>query len=382
MKKRNILLAGFLSLALMLAGCGSNTGDTASGSSEGETIKIGWYGPLTGYAATDGTNSLKGAQLAIDQFNAAGGLDGKKIKLVAEDDQGKPEEAIKAVQKLINKDQVTAIIDGAYSGSSKTAAGKVQEAKVPMVVSIATHPDITKGGKYINRVIYTGPVQGEAMAKYAIQDLKLKNIAVLYVEADYGTSIFGAFKSKVEELQGKIVYESSFRFGDKDYSSLLTSVKMTNPDALYIVGYYNEAAGIANQVKEVGLKVPLLGVDGLDTPKYPELAKANAEGTLLTTSFYVKDQRPVVKDFVAEWTKAHTDEPSMVASQSYDAALVIINALKKAGEDREKLADVISQTKDLEGTSGKISFAEDHEVIKPVTFVEVKDGKFEFVIAK
>lgn len=382
MKKGKLFAIGFLGLALMMAGCGNQSAGSASGGGAGDTIKIGWYGPLTGYAATDGTNSLNGAQLAIDKFNAAGGLDGKKLKLVAEDDQGKPEEAMKAVQKLINKDQVTAIIDGAYSGSSKTVAAKVQEAKVPMVVSIATHPDVTKGGKYINRVIYTGPVQGEAMADYAVNDLKLKNIAVLYVEADYGTSIFGAFKSKLEELQGKVVYESAFKFGDKDYSSLLTSVKMSKPDALYIVGYYNEAAAIANQVKEVGLSIPLIGVDGLDTPKYPELAARSAEGTILTTSFYLKDTRQVVKDFVADWTASRKDEPGMVASQSYDAALVIIDALKKAGVDREKLADAISQTKDLEGTSGKISFAQDHEVVKPVIFVKVKDGKFDFVTAK
>lgn len=376
MKKARFFIAGLISLALTLSGCGNGSGDSS------DTIKIGWYGPLTGYAATDGTNSFKGAQLAIDKVNTAGGIDGKKLKLVAEDDQGKPEEAIKAVQKLINKDQVTAIIDGAYSGSSKTAAVKVQEAKVPMVVAIATHPDITKGGKYINRVIYTGPVQGEVMAEYAVNDLQKKNIAVLYVEADYGTSIFGAFKTKLEALQGKIVYANSFKFGDKDFSSLLTTVKMNKPDALYIVGYYNEAAAIANQVKEVGLDIPLLGVDGLDTPKYVELTKNNAEGTVLTTSFYLKDARPVVTEFVSEWTAAHKEDPGMVASQSYDAALVIIESIKKAGTDREKLADAISETKGLEGTSGSISFAIDHEVVKPVILVQVKDGKFEFVTSK
>lgn len=391
MKIKSFLFTGIVSLSLLISGCGagqSGGADSSSnsagsgGANSSETIKIGFYGPLTGPSANDGTNSLQGAQLAVEAINAAGGIDGKKVELIAEDDQGKPEEALKAVQKLINSDKVVAIVDGAYSSSSKTVAPKVQESKVPMVVSIATHPDITKGGDYINRVIYTGPVQGAAMAYHVIQDLEKKNVAALYVEADYGTSTFGAFKELLEKMEGKVVYERSFKFDDKDFSSILTAIKGSGAEVLYIVGYYNEAAAITKQMKEVGLDIPVLGVDGMDSPKYLELAGDAAEGAVFTTSFNKDDPREIVQDFVKRWKEQFGTDPGMVGAQGHDAALVILEALKKVGTDREKLAQEISQTQNLEGVSGNISFNTDHEVIKEVVFLQVKNGKFEYLMSK
>jgi branched-chain amino acid transport system substrate-binding protein len=386
MKKLSLIFTGILGVLLLAAGCGGGKSEQTSanqGSKGGaDTIKIGWYGPLTGATATDGTHSRDAAKLAVEQINSAGGINGKKVELVAEDDQGKPEEALKAVQKLINSDKVVALVGGAYSGPSKTVAPKVQEAKVPMVVAYAVHPDVTKGGDYVNRVIYTAEVQGKAMADFAINDLKKKNFAVLYVDIDYGKSIYGAFKAEAEKLGAKITIDRPFKMGDKDFSSVLTAVKPTNPDALYIVGYYNEASAIVKQAKELGINAQLLGVDGFDSPKYLELGKGNTEGSIFTTSFYTTDQRDVVQKFVKDWTTKYKGEPDMLSSQSYDAAMVILEALKKAGADREKLAKAINETKDFEGTSGKITFGKDHEVIKPVVFMSVKDGKFQFVKSK
>lgn len=386
MKKKLVALTGVLSLSLLFAGCGAKpAADNSSGGSgqaSGDVIKIGWFGPLTGPTATDGTHSRDAALLAVEQFNAEGGLNGKKVELVVEDDQGKPEEALKAVQKLINSDKVVALVGGAYSGPSKTVAPKVQQAKIPMVAAYAVHPQITTGGDYINRVIYTGPVQGKAMADYAVNELKKKNIAVLYVENDYGKSIFGAFKENVEKLGGKVAIDRTFKMGDKDFSSLLTAVKTANPDALYVVGYYNEASAIVKQARESGIDVQLLGVDGFDSPKYLELGKANTEGSIFTTSFYTSDSREVVQKFVKAWKEKNPEDPDMLSSQSYDATMVILEGLKKAGPDKEKLAKAINETKDLEGTSGKITFGPDHEVIKPVIFMTVKDGKFQFITSK
>ncbi|WP_018133565.1 ABC transporter substrate-binding protein [Effusibacillus pohliae] len=385
MKNRSLVLTGILGIALLAAGCGGKSADTAAGQNAkggADTIKIGWFGPLTGPTATDGTHSRDAAMLAVEQVNAAGGINGKQVELVAEDDQGKPEEALKAVQKLINSDKVVALVGGAYSGPTKTVAPKVQEAKVPMVVAYAVHPDATKGGDYINRVIYTGPIQGKAMADYAVNDLNKKNFAVLYVDIDYGKSIYGAFQEQVQKLGAKVVIDRPFKMGDKDFSSVLTAVKAANPDALYIVGYYNEASAIVKQARELGITAQLLGVDGFDSPKYLELGKSNTEGSIFTTSFYTSDPRDVVQKFVKAWTAKYKGEPDMLSSQSYDAAMVILEALKKAGTDREKLAKAINETKDFEGTSGKIAFGKDHEVIKPVVFMTVKDGKFQFVKTK
>ncbi|MEX2104681.1 MAG: ABC transporter substrate-binding protein, partial [Bacilli bacterium] len=307
---------------------------------------------------------------------------GKKVKLVVEDDQGKPEEALKVVQKLVNNDKVVAIVGGAYSGPTITAAVKIQELKIPMVVAYAVHPDATKGGDYVNRVIYTGPIQGKAMADYAVNDLKKKNIAVLYVDIDYGKSIKTAFKAETEKLGAKVVIERPFKMGNNDFSSVLTAVKDTNPDALYVVGYYNEAAAIVRQAKEAGINAQLLGVDGFDSPKFLELGKTNTEGSTFTTSFFTSDDRPVVQNFVKLWHDKFKNEPGMLSAQSYDATNIILESLKKVGADTEKLKQAINETKDLESTSGKITFGPDHEVIKPVIFMTVKDGKFQFVKSK
>lgn len=388
-----ITVVGLLTALLLVAGCASSNANDASNdandsgnnenaSSQAEVIKIGWFGPLTGPTATDGTHSRDAALLAVEQFNQAGGLDGKMVELIDEDDQGKTEEALKAMQKLINNDKVVAIVGGAYSGPTKTVAAKIQESKVPMVVAYAVHPDATKGGDYVNRVIYTGPIQGKAMADYAVNDLKKQNIAVLYVDIDYGKSISTAFKAEVEKLGAKVAIERTFKMGDQDFNASLTAVKAANPDAIYVVGYYNEAAAIVKQAKETGNNAQLLGVDGFDSPKYLELGKDNTEGSTFTTSFFTSDERQIVQDFVKLWHEKYEGDPDMLSSQSYDAATVILEALKKAGPDTEKLKQAINETKDLEGTSGKITFGADHEVIKPVIFMTVKDGKFEFVKSK
>lgn len=386
MKKFSFITASVLALSLLVSGCASNSasesGKNENASKAEDGIKIGWFGPLTGPTATDGTHSRDAALLAVEQFNKAGGLDGKMVELIDEDDQGKTEEALKGMQKLVNNDKVVAIVGGAYSGPVKTVAAKIQELKIPMVVAYAVHPDATKGGDYVNRVIYTGPIQGKAMADYAVNDLKKKNIAVLYVDIDYGKSIYTAFKAEAEKLGAKIAIERPFKMGDKDFSSILTAVKSASPDAIYVVGYYNEAAAIVKQARETGNNAQLLGVDGFDSPKYLELGKANTEGSTFTTSFYTTDDRQVVQDFVKLWHEKYEGEPDMLSAQSYDAAMVILEALKKAGTDTEKLKQAINETKDLEGTSGKITFGSDHEVIKPVIFMTVKDGKFEFVKSK
>ncbi|MFD0825398.1 ABC transporter substrate-binding protein [Neobacillus sp. M.A.Huq-85] len=378
MKKRSLILSGLLGISLFVTGCASS--QSSSSTSSKDSIKIGWVGPLTGPTSTDGTLSRNAAQLAIEQFNKDGGVNGKKVVLVAEDDQGKPEEALKAVQKLINSDKVSGIVGGGYSGPMKTVTPKVQSSKVPMVVAYAVHPDITKGGDYVNRVIYTADVQGKAMADYAVNDLKKKNIAVMYVDIDYGISIYNAFKAEAKKLGANIVIEKPFKMGDKDFSSVLTAVKESKPDALYVVGYYNEAAGIVTQSKELGIDAQFLGVDGFDSPKFLELGKENTQGATFTTSFFATDTREAVKDFVKAWHDKYKDsEPDMLSSQSFDATEVILEAMKKAGTDREKLAKAINETKDFEGTSGKISFDAQHEVVKPVIFMTVKDGKFQYV---
>lgn len=378
-KRLTSMVAISLATLLIASGCGT-TGTAAGGdkASGDKTVKIGFFGPLTGDAATDGVHAKNGAQLAVDQINAKGGVKGVKLQLVAEDDLASGKDALNAVQKLIEKENVTALVSGSYSGSTKTVNPIVQKSKVPMVVAYAVHPDITKGGDYIYRAIYTSDVQGQAMANYANSELGFKKFAVLYQDNDYGTSISQAFVAKVQALGGSVPVSRSFKSGDKDFNPLLTAVKGAGVDAIYVAGYYNEAAQICQQAKQLGVTAKVLGSDGFDSPKLIELGGASAEGVIFTTPFYREEPREVVQNFVKTYKEKFNEDPDMTAAQSYDSVELIAQAMN-TGSDKESIVKGLSQTKNFEGVTGSISFNAQHEAIKPVIFVKVNQGKFTFV---
>jgi len=358
---------------LVVAGCGAS-GTTTGGD---KVVKIGFFGPLSGDAATDGTHAKNGAQLAVDQINAKGGVKGVKLQLVAEDDMASGKDALNAVQKLIEQEKVTALVSGSYSGSTKTVNPIVQKSKVPMVVAYAVHPDITKGGNYIYRAIYTADVQGQVMANYASSTLSLKKFAVLYQDNDYGVSIQKAFADKVQELGGSVSVSRSFKSGNKDFNPILTAVKDAGVDAIYVAGYYNEAAQICQQAKQLGINVQVLGSDGFDSPKLIELGGASTEGVIFTTPFYREEPRDVVKNFVKTYKEKYNEDPDMTAAQTYDSIELIAQAMN-TGTDKESIVKGLSQTKGFEGVTGNISFNAQHEAIKPVIFVKITQGKFVF----
>ncbi|EGW38507.1 ABC transporter substrate-binding protein [Desulfosporosinus sp. OT] len=367
-----------LATMLVVAGCGASSTTTGAAAGGDKVVKIGFFGPLSGDAATDGVHAKNGAELAVDQINAQGGVKGVKLQLVAEDDQASSKDALNAVQKLIEQEKVSALVSGSYSGPTKTVNPIVQKSKVPMVVSYAVHPDITKGGDYIYRAIYTADVQGDAMAEYAQSELGLKKFAVLSQDNDYGVSIQQAFTAKVKELGGSVPVSRSFKSGDKDFNPLLTAIKGAGVDAIYVAGYYNEAAQICQQAKQLGVNVPVLGSDGFDSPKLIELGGASTEGVTFTTPFNRDEPRDVVKNFVKTYKEKFKEDPDMTAAQTYDSVELIAQAMK-TGSDTESIAKGLSQTKDFEGVTGNISFNAQHEAVKPVIFVKVDQGKFVFV---
>ena len=205
----------FIRIILALSIISTFVGCSATDSSSSSKIKIGTFGPYTGDAATDGIDSRNGAQLAIDQINKNGGVNTKQLSLVALDDQATAPQAMSVVQKLIQQEKVTAIVSGSYSTPTKTVAPVVQAQKIPMVVAYAVNPDITKGGKYVFRTIYSGPTQGTAMANYAVQEKGLKKIAVLFVNNDYGNSNIKGFSDQVSKLGGNVVISRNFVEGQK-----------------------------------------------------------------------------------------------------------------------------------------------------------------------
>ena len=376
--KRNkfsiITIIVVLSIISTFIGCSG----ASSGSSS--NIKIGTFGPYTGDAATDGISSRNGAQLAVDQINKNGGVNSKQISLVALDDQATAPQAMSVVQKLIQQEKVTAIVSGSYSTPTKTVAPVVQTQKIPMVVAYAVNPDITKGGKYVFRTIYSGPTQGNAMANYAVQEKGLKKIAVLYVNNDYGNSNITGFTDQVNKLSGKVVISRNFVEGTKDFKALLTAVKQTNPDAIYIASYYNEGSQLVSQAKQLGIDIPIFASDGFDSPKLVELGGKAVEGVYFTTPFFREEPRKVVQDFITAYKAKFKTDPDMLSAQSYDSVLVLADAIKRAkSEDKVAIQKALSETKGFEGVTGIISFDANNEVVKPVIICQVKDGKFVFV---
>lgn len=227
-------------------------------------IKVGFFAPLSGDYAEDGQEGQRGAQMVIDAVNDQGGIAGKKLKLVTEDDRGTSSDAVNAVQKLIDQSNVDAMLAASYSSPVKTVAKTLDRRGIPTVVSIATHPDVTKNVSHIFRVVYTATTQGQAAADYAVNDMKLKKFAIIALETDMAKACSGAFAAYVKSHGGEIVFQDTFKENDKDFSALLTAVKNAKPEAIYAPSYAAQGAAIAQQAKSLGMDLPLLGSDGWD----------------------------------------------------------------------------------------------------------------------
>ncbi len=264
MKVRLFLAAFAAALLVGVFACGKGGGGTE--------IVIGEYGSLTGTTATFGQSTDNGIKLAFDEINAAGGLLGKKIKVLVEDDRSQPEEATTAVTKLINQSHVVAVLGEVSSSRSLAAAPICQSNKVPMVSPSSTNPRVTQVGDYIFRVCFIDPFQAPVMAKFAANTLKVKRVAILTdVRNDYSIGLQTFFRQSFKSLGGEIVAEQSYSEGDSDFRAQLTQIKSVNPEAIYVPGYYTEVATIARQARELGITVPLMGGDGWDSPKLFEI---------------------------------------------------------------------------------------------------------------
>jgi len=375
--------ANFLVCVLAVAiGCkkeqqgGGNVGaaDTA--------IKIGEVGSMTGTEATFGTSSHNGIQLATDEVNAAGGIKGKQIQVIALDDQGKPEEAATAATRLISSERVAALLGEVASTRSLFMAPKAQAAKTPMVSPSSTNEKVTQVGDYIFRACFIDPFQGYVMAKFATDTLKLKTAAILRdVRNDYSVGLAKVFNENFTKLGGKIVDSQSYSSGDVDFKAQLTNIKAAKPQALYVPGYYTDVGLIARQAREVGLTVPMLGGDGWDSEKLYEIGGAALEGSYFSNHYSVDDPSPRIQEFVARFKKAYGGQvPDSLAAQAYDAAGMLYDAMKRAKDlTGPSIREALAQTKDYKGVTGDITMDEHRNATKPAVVLKVgKGGKYEF----
>lgn len=367
-----------LTLAL-LSGCG-NQGDTPPASPEGqaeaEEIKIGTIGPLTGDVATYGISTKNGVEIAVDQVNENGGINGKKVVLISEDTRGDQTEAANAASKLIERDKVVAIVGGVISAETMTAGPIANDAGVVMISSSSTAQGVPEIGDYIFRNCLSDEVQAVQLAEFAATELGLKRFAIMFTNNDYGLSLKNAFEGKAKEI-AEVVGVETYNDGEKDFRAQLTKLKGANPDALYIAGYYTEAAKIAQQAKEQGLEVQLLGADGFYSPVLIELGGGAVDGAVFTAGFFTDDPSENAQNFVKAYMEKFNEEPDMFAAQAYDAAMILLTALKNTdGQGGEALQQAMLNTKDFPGITGVTSFTEVGDAIKDIIILKVENGKF------
>ncbi|MCZ4280601.1 ABC transporter substrate-binding protein [Kiloniella laminariae] len=350
------------------------TGSLISTAVLADTVKIGMNVPLTGFAAADGKSALLGAELAIEQANAEGGINGTQIELIQYDDLASPKEAVPIANRLISQDEVVVAISGSYSGSTRAAAGIFQSEGVPYVSAYAVHPDITKSGDYVFRTSFVGEVQGRAGAKLIGEMLGKKRVVVITLQNDFGQSLAAGFKEKAADYGIEIISEYEYSIKDRQFGPIVTKVKADQPDAIYASGYFFTAGPLVNQLRSAGIDVPVIGQEGYDSDKFIEIAGPTSEGVLITTSLDRDSTVAETQEFIKAFEKKAGYNADMVAASGHTAAKVVIEAMRKAGTtDRAAIRDAIAQT-NLVASTGTISFNGLGEVKKDVQIQIVKDG--------
>ena len=362
-------------------------------------IKVGEYGSLTGGTATFGTSSKNGIELFVDNLNAQGGIGGKKIHILVEDDQSKPEEAATAVNKLIAQDGVVAVLGEVASSRSLAAAPICQSAAVPMISPASTNPKVTEVGDYIFRVCYIDPFQGMVIAKFAKNTLHFSKAAVFRDNKnDYSVGLANYFTEAYLGMGGTIVADESYSEGDQDFKAQLTVLKSKKPEFIFIPGYYTEVGLIARQARELGLNVPMLGGDGWVSDRLLEIAQDALNGSFLVNHYYEKDPNPLVQGFVTSYRKRYNATPDGLAALAYDAAGVLAHAIQQLQQQdpkafdtlsgppnadqkaaRVKLRDLIAATRDYPGVTGRISLDEHRNAVKTAVFLGIENRDYKFV---
>jgi len=349
----------------------------------GDTIKVGVYGDLTGQTSSFGQSTRNGIQLAVDEINAAGGVDGKKIELIVEDDQGTPEKAKTVISKLINQDKVQAVLGEVASSNSLAAAPVAQEGKIPMITPSSTNPKVTEVGDYISRVCFIDPFQGSVMAKFAANTLNAKTAAIIGdVQSDYSKGLTEFFTQEFTKLGGRVVAEQKYAQSDPDFKAQLTAIRNSNPDVIYIPGYYGQVAIIAKQARELGMNMPLLGGDGWDSPELWKLGGDALKNTYISNHYSAENPAPEIQNFVKNYQAKFGAVPDSLAALAYDSAKVLADAIKRAGgaHDSAKLKDAINATKNFAGVTGLITLDSSRNAVKPAVVLALNPaaGKFEF----
>lgn len=363
-------------LAGLAAGCGG-------GEKKADTIKVGANLEMTGGSASYGISSKNAIELAFKEINEKGGINGKQLELVVADNKSEAAEATNAMQKLVSQDNVVAVIGPNLSSSVIAASAINNSAKVLDIAPMATNPYVTvdqasgKTKDFNYRTCFIDPFQGTVMAKFATAELGVSNAAILIDNSsDYAKGLAQFFKENFVKEGGAVTAEESYLQKDTDFKATLTKIKATNPDFLYVPGYYQEVGLIVKQARELGMNMPIAGGDGWDSAKMPEIAGAAALNNTYFSSLYSpEDSSDINKNFVAAYEKAYGQKPDVFAALSYDSALLVAEAIKNAGStEPAKISEAMAKINGFSGVSGSVTFDDKHNPVKSAVILEYKDG--------
>jgi len=378
-KLRTFIITTLLALTIVVSacqtGCYRGAGD--------DKVRIGLLMSMTGDTANFGISSSNAIRMAADAVNQTGGINGKQIELLLQDDRSDATEAANIATRFVSQDGVHAIIGEVGSSRTLAAAPIAQNAKIPMLTPSSTNPDVTRKGNYIFRSCFIDTVQGPAMAQFAAKSLKTKRAALMIDRRnDYSTGLEKPITDIYVSLGGQIVITQSYQAGDQDFNAQITSIKGANPEVIFVPGYYGDVALIAKQARDKGLTAPLIGGDGWDSPSLYQIGGAALDGSYFTNHYSPYDLDPRVQKFVKDYQSRYGTVPDALAATGYDAALIMFDAIKRANSlDGAAIRDALAATKNFPGVTGTVTFNENRDAVKPIMMIKIEPGG-KFVLAE
>lgn len=363
-KVLSLVLVLALAMTTILTGC--------SGADSG-AVKLGLLAPTSGGLAPYGQAVKNATEMAIAEINAAGGINGKDVELVFYDNEGDATKSVNLFNKLVDSDKIDALIGPVISTTSLAVAPIANEAKIPMISPTATNKDVTPAYEYVFRACYIDPYQGSVVATFAADNLSAKKAAVLVnVGSDYSVGLADAFKATFESKGGTITDSEGYTDSDKDFNAVLTKIKASEPDVIFIPDYFNMVGPIASQIRELGIEAVLLGGDGWDGihNEYAEVAKGN----FFANHYATTDEDPIVQNFIKSYEEKFGETPNALGALAYDATIVMVEAFKKAdSKDGAKVIAALKAT-DMPAVCGRITFDENGDPIKAVSMITVDEN--------
>lgn len=360
---------------LLLAACGGDSSSDTSDSGDGVSAKIGVISYLSGAGAAYGEAITNGLEMAKEEINEQGNVN---IELVIEDSAGLADQALSAGQKLINSENVHAIIGPTLSTEMEVIGPVADQNMVPILGTSITVEGIPEIGEYVFRNSLPESIAIPAAVEAAVEAHDAEKVAIIYGNDDVLTKAgYDAMKQSAEDLGLEIVTTQTFQLGQSDYKAQLAAIKNSDADLVLASALYNEGAVIMTQARAAGIDIPFVGGNGFNSPQLIEIAGDAADGLVVATPWFTEKDDEAVQEFVKKYTDKYGVAPDQFAAQAYDGLYMMAEALERAGEaERMKLRDALAETNDFNGVLGKIALDEVGDVVMDPVVLTIKDGEF------